>query len=163
MSEVFAGRENVKIARPVKTAELRICDLDDSVTPDELERTVAEAGKCPLEQVKVGQARRAPNGLRSIWVRCPVAAANLIARNNRLLVGWLSARVQLLEQRSLQCFRCLEGGHVRATWTSSMDRSTRCYRCGEAGHRAQDCTATPKCPVCTDKGLPAGHRAGSKA
>ncbi|XP_071576897.1 uncharacterized protein [Temnothorax nylanderi] len=147
MGEIFAGREGIKVARPVKTAELRIGDLDDSITTEE---PVAGGGE--------GGCR-----YRSVWVKCPVAAANEIAGKGRLLVGWLSARVQLLEQRPLQCFCCLEGGHVRATCTCKVNRSNRCYRCGEAGHRAQDCAATPRCPVCVDKGLPAGHRAGSKA
>lgn len=71
------------------------------------------------------------------------------------------ARVQILEARPLQCFRCLEGGHVRAT-CGGVDRSTRCYRCGDLGHKAQNCSAQLCCPVCTDLGRPANHRAGSR-
>lgn len=66
------------------------------------------------------------------------------------------AKVQILETRPLQCFRCLGGGHVKATCTG-VDRSARC---GDSG---QDCSAKPCCPVCTDLGRPAGHRAGDKA
>ncbi|XP_029178739.1 serine/arginine-rich splicing factor RS2Z33-like [Nylanderia fulva] len=69
----------------------------------------------------------------------------------------------MLEARPLQCYKCLEGGHVRARCPNNTDRSGRCYRCGEKGHAARNCTADVKCPVCADKGLPANHRAGGKA
>ncbi|TGZ49473.1 hypothetical protein DBV15_11971, partial [Temnothorax longispinosus] len=95
-------------------------------------------------------------------VKCPLAAFNA-AKSNKLQVGWFTARVQFLDSRPLQCFRCLEGSHVRAQCTSEVDRSSRCYRCGDAGHRARGCRAVSKCPVCADLGRPAEHRSGSKA
>lgn len=68
-----------------------------------------------------------------------------------------------MEPHPLQCFRCLEGGHVRDQCKSETDRSRRCYRCGKEGHKAQQCDDAPKCPVCADLGRPANHRAGNKA
>lgn len=163
LTALFAGNEEIRVARPIKTAELRVKDLDDSVTAGEVSGAVAESGGCPAEEVRAGAVSRAPNGLGTVWVRCPLTAANKIAAMGRIRVGWASARVELLGVRPLQCFRCLEGGHVRRNCPSSADRSGRCYRCGAEGHIARECRAPPKCPVCADLGLPANHRAGSKA
>lgn len=38
-----------------------------------------------------------------------------------------------------------------------------CYRCEAVGHKAQECDGASKCPVCSDLGRPANHRAGNKA
>lgn len=96
-------------------------------------------------------------------MRCPVTAANKIMEKGKIQVGWVNARVTLLDPRPLQCFKCLEGGHVRDQCKSTVDRSSRCYRCGREGHKAQECNNAPKCPVCADLGRPANHRSGNKA
>ncbi|TGZ47951.1 hypothetical protein DBV15_12204 [Temnothorax longispinosus] len=102
------------------------------------------------------------NGLNTAWIKCPLAAHYVIQKDKKLQVGWFMVRVQALESRLLQCFKCLEGGHVRAQCTNAVDRSSQCYRCGEIDHLTRSCGATPNCPVCADKGRPAGHRAGGK-
>lgn len=79
MRNLFAGNEEVRIARPIKTSELRIKDLDDSVTAEEVALAVAEAGECQTADVKAGTISRASNGLGTIWVRCPLTAAGKIA------------------------------------------------------------------------------------
>ncbi|XP_059056184.1 uncharacterized protein LOC131850044, partial [Achroia grisella] len=68
----------VRIARPTKTAEMRVMGLDDG----------------------------------------------------RIRIGWVSAAVELLRQKPLRCFRCLESGHVLARCSHEEDRSGLCYRCG---------------------------------
>lgn len=159
---LFATREDIKISRPCKMAELRVKDLDDAVSRWDVSHFLAEVGGCRPSEVTTGTIRKGPNGLGTVWVRCPLAAANKIAEAGRIVVGWAMARVQILDARPLQCFRCLEGGHVRAT-CRGVDRSTRCYRCGDPGHRAQNCMAQLCCPICTDLGRPANHRASSRA
>lgn len=99
---LFAGKEEVRIARPTKTVELRIRNLDDSVTAEEVALAVAESGECLLTEIKRGAVSRALNGLGQ------VAAANRIVAAGRIRVGWASARVELLDVRPLQCFECLE-------------------------------------------------------
>ncbi|XP_020296919.1 uncharacterized protein LOC109861611 [Pseudomyrmex gracilis] len=81
-------------------------------------------------------------------------------------MGWLRAPVEALEQRPLQCHRCLRREHVIATCTYTAleeDRRSRCYRCGKKGHGVATCDAAPHCPLCTDLGRPAAHRLGGKA
>lgn len=112
---MFANREDIRISRPCKMAELRMRDLDDAVSGWDVSHSIAEAGGCRPSEVATGTIRKDPNGLGTVWVRCPLVAANRIAEVGKILVGWAVARVQLLDARPLQCFRCLEGGHVKAT------------------------------------------------
>lgn len=161
LSILFANREDVKVSRPCKMAELRVRDLDDAVSGWDVAHSLAEVGGCRPSEITTGVIRKGPNGLGTIWARCPLAAANKIAEASKILVGWAVARVQMLEVRPLQCFRCLEGGHVKAM-CKGTDRSARCYRCGDLGHKAQSCVAQPRCPVCVDLGRPANHKVGSR-
>lgn len=160
---LFKDKPTVRIARPIKTAEIRIRDLEGSVTSPEIALAIAAEGDCRSEDVRVGNKGVAPNGLGTVWAKCPLAAANILAQKRSIRIGWSRVRVEVLPMRPLQCFRCLEGGHVRANCPSENDRSSQCYRCGEGGHRARECVAPPRCPLCTDLGLPSSHRTGSMA
>lgn len=155
--------EEARVSRPIKTAEVRVDGLDDSVTPEEVVAALARSGGCPPENVRAGEIRVNAGGLGTIWVRCPVAAAKQVADAGRLLVGWVSARVKLLAPRPMQCYRCLEKGHVRARCTGDTDRSDLCYRCGQPGHKASQCSAEPNCSLCTAAGKSAGHSIGGNA
>lgn len=110
MHSLFKGNEEIKIARPIKTAELRIKGLDDSVIAGEVAQAVAKSGGCTVTEVKTRTVSRAPNGLGTIWVRCPLTAANKVAVLGHIRIGWASARTELLDVRPLQCFKCLEEG-----------------------------------------------------
>ncbi|XP_076301788.1 uncharacterized protein LOC143219866 [Lasioglossum baleicum] len=151
----------VRVNRPLKTADLRLRGLDDSVTPEEVKAAVAEATGCPPDTIKVGDIKSPAAGLGTTWLKCPAAAARLLAGAGKLRVGWSTAKVEALAARPLQCFRCLAVGHVRQRCTSTVDRSGQCYKCGVTGHRANVCPAAPRCPICTELGRPAGHKAGS--
>ncbi|KZC14282.1 hypothetical protein WN55_06679 [Dufourea novaeangliae] len=161
LEEVFHGTD-VRVSRPVKTAEVRLTGLDESVTAEAVAGAVAAAGGCTAAEVRVGVVRRNRSGLGGVWAKCPVAVARRLTAAGRLLVGWSSARVEVLAARPLRCFRCLEEGHVRRGCPCDADRGGRCYSCGGSGHVARECTEAPKCPVCTDLGRPAGHRLGGR-
>ncbi|XP_063372175.1 uncharacterized protein LOC134660374 [Cydia amplana] len=150
--------ELVKVSRPSKCVELRVSGLDDSVSVEDIAAAIAQAGGCAVQEVRVGEIKSDPWSLGSAWVRCPIAAAKKVAGKERLLVGWVSAQVKLLEARAQRCYRCLELGHVRALCPSEIDRSGLCYRCGQPGHKARDCSATPRCTVCAVLGKDANHR-----
>ncbi|XP_072948772.1 uncharacterized protein [Epargyreus clarus] len=161
--QVVVAEMGVKVARPTKQGEARVMDLDDSVTQENVADAIAVACGCVTADVKVGEIRRRPSALGTAWVRCPLTAIRKLAAAKRILVGWVSARVEILPARSLQCFRCLEMGHARHQCTSTRDRSALCYVCGEPGHRASQCEAqSPKCALCADLGRPSDHRLGSK-
>ncbi|XP_076182678.1 uncharacterized protein LOC143154441 [Ptiloglossa arizonensis] len=146
LGEALAPR-GVRVARPTKSAELRVCGLDDSVTREEVARALAQAGGCSEGDIRTGEVRRSSSGLGAVWARCPLPAARKLEAVGRIVVGWVSARIEVLAQRPLQCYRCLETGHVRQRCTSAVDRSGACYRCGAEGHRASHCAAAPKCPL----------------
>ncbi|KAL6417332.1 hypothetical protein ACFW04_014581 [Cataglyphis niger] len=65
--------------------------------------------------------------------------------------------MELLDKRSLQCYRCLERKPVQQHCSSSEDRRGYCYRYGETRHLARDCGGRTRCPV----GRPADHRVGN--
>ena len=48
-----------KVTVPRRTAELRVTELEDSVTPEKLAAAVAEAGGCRANEVSVGPIRYA--------------------------------------------------------------------------------------------------------
>jgi hypothetical protein len=47
----------VTITRPIKTEDLHITGLDDTVTPKKVAKAVAEQGGCSDGLVKVGEVR----------------------------------------------------------------------------------------------------------
>jgi len=102
--------KGVKIARPCKTSDLRVRNLDDSVSADEVRKALAEEGQCSADKIKVGTIQKTSGGLGTIWARCPLVVANKIVKVGKLRVGWTMARVETLADRPLQCHKCLEGG-----------------------------------------------------
>ena len=154
----------VRVGTPTIKAELRIANVDMSMGKEELRQALALAAGCSSEDVQIGEIGVSRGGLGSAWIKCPVAGARKLAQAGKVVLGWSIARVSAIPKRPLQCFKCLELGHVRATCTYAEDRSHLCYRCGGSGHRARGCPAsTPKYPLCERLGAPSGHRMGGVA
>lgn len=103
--EVTVGKEGVRVSRPSPNVELRIRDLCDAVTEEDVIRAVASVGGCAPDQVKIGPIRTTGRGLGTTWMRCPLAGTNQLVAARRLKVGWTAARVEALEARPLQCFK----------------------------------------------------------
>jgi hypothetical protein len=149
----------VRIVAPNRTAVLKVVGIDISVAKEELRQALASAAGCGSAEVQVGEIRTTRYGLGTAWIRCPVAGARKLARDGKVPLGWPTARVTAIPKRPLQCFKCLELGHVRATCTSNVSRGHLSYRCGSSGHRARGCPASaPKCPLCESLGAPTNHR-----
>ncbi|XP_048001385.1 uncharacterized protein LOC125238158 [Leguminivora glycinivorella] len=157
------GEDNVRVSRPSKSAEIRVTGLDESVTTEEVVAAVARTGGCTPDSIKVGEIRQSFSGLGAVWVQCPVGAAQKVVSGGRLLVGWVSAQVKLLEKRPLRCYRCFRNGHVSAQCQSATDRSQSCFQCGKDGHKAAQCSAPAHCAECAAAGKPSEHRISSKA
>lgn len=154
----------VRVATPTRMAELRVTGIDISVKKDELRQALASAAGCGCAEMHVGEIGATRGGLGSAWIKCPVAGARKLAQAGKIALGWSTARIKAIPKRPLQCFKCLELGHVRATCVSGVDRGHLCYRCGGSGHRARGCPASaPKCPLCESLGAPANHRMGGAA
>ncbi|XP_070171493.1 uncharacterized protein [Polyergus mexicanus] len=161
LRRVFAGDEGVRLARPIRKAELRLRGLDRSIAAADIAAAVAGAGACEATDIRVGDIKFPTRGLGTVWVQCPLRAANKIAAARAIQIGWSRAQAELLDRRPLQCFKCLERGHVQQHCSSPIDRRGCCYRCGESGHLARDCAGRVRCPICAGLGRPADHRVGS--
>lgn len=118
---------DVGIARPVKTGEIRVVGLDEASQSSDVATAIAVIGGCNESDVKVGEIRRSRLGLGTAWIRCPLLVVRKLVAAKRIQVGWASVRVEVLEARALQCFKCLETGHVRAKCPNIADRSSRLW------------------------------------
>lgn len=101
------------------------------------------------------------NGLFTVWVQCPLSAAIKVVNLKKVKIGWTLARVDLLENRPVQCFKCWRFGHIRMACMAKEDHSGHCFKCGEAGHLARTCNCPPFCKVCSLEGRNPNHRVGS--
>ena len=155
-------KDRVSVVRPVRRAEVRLVDVDQSVSAEEVVKAVATIGEVSTTDIRTGPFRPGRGGLNMVWVQCPLVCANRLIKSGRIRLGWSSAGIVPLAKRRLQCFRCLAVGHTRVNCQSGVDRSTWCFQCGRNdGHRAASCRLPPHCPVCEARGLAAGHRAGA--
>lgn len=67
---------------------------------------------------RVGDIRRSVDGLYSLWVRSDLERDLLVVKERWFQVGWARARVRLLEDRPLQCYRCLNFGRAATACNS---------------------------------------------
>jgi len=122
---------------------------------EEIRDAIAKEGNCTQEEICTGEIRRGP--LNTVWARCPLGAARILAEKSKIRVGWTLATVEALDVRPMRCFRCWELGRVAESCTSDIDRSGMCYRCGSTSHRVREYTASPKCSVCADLNRRSNH------
>lgn len=102
--------------------------------------------RCDRAEVTAGTIRRNKMGQGSIWAKCPWNVAKELNRLGRIRIGWVRAKVELLEPAPVQFFRCWEYGHLKMHCRNASDRTGRCYRryrCGSEGHRATQCGEAP--------------------
>ncbi|EFN81747.1 hypothetical protein EAI_02685, partial [Harpegnathos saltator] len=125
--------DRAKVSRPQKMGEIRIRGLEISTSEKEAAETVAKIGGCIVSDVKTGKIRETQSGFRSLWVQYPLLAAKKVAEKGSITIGLTQAKVEMLQARPMQCFRCLEKGHVQINCTNNISRRGNCYRCGEPG------------------------------
>jgi len=101
------------------------------------------------------------NGLYTVWIRCPLNAAIKMANYKKIRLGWTLVRVNLLEPRPIQCFKCWRYGHLKNSCTSKFDHTESCFNCGGSDHKVGVCKLPAKCMACLDDGKDANHRLGS--
>lgn len=135
--------------------------MDDTILSEEVVDLVTSEGKCDAADIKIGNIQPMRNGLNTVWVRCPISAAVVIAAKKSVRLGWTFVRVELLKSRPMQCFKCWGFGHVRFSCTSTIDRSNLCFNCGGEGHSLRECRSPSRCVVCESAGCNSDHRMGS--
>lgn len=152
--------EETRVTRPIVKSEIRLVGLDDSVSVEEVTSAIARIGECSEINIKFGTLRPMRNGLFSIWAKC-LSAAIEIANYGKIRLGWTYVRVDLLEARPTQCYKCWRFGHLKNSCTSKEDYSKACFKCGGKDHIASMFNFPPKCKICTEDGKEADHRLGS--
>ncbi|XP_020296247.1 uncharacterized protein LOC109861144 [Pseudomyrmex gracilis] len=145
------------VFRPMYRGEVRLTELDASVSSEDVAAvTAGEFGPCQEGDVTMGLIVESRDRMGSAWMRCSEGVATRLDLVGQLRVGWSSARV-LLKTRRLQCYRCLEFGHVWQACWNKVDRTRTCFRCGkDADYTARTCLAPMQCVLC-DRGLSTGH------
>ncbi|KMQ87926.1 hypothetical protein RF55_12668 [Lasius niger] len=149
------------VARPITFGEVRFIGLDVTILAEKVVELIAAEGKCGVDEVKVGSILPMRNGMNTIWARCPLVAASAIASKRKVRIGWSLVKVELLNTRPVQCYKCWRHSHVRFACTSSVDRSRSCFNCGKEGHALRECQMPPHCVLCFDEGRSCDHRLGS--
>ncbi|XP_033360028.1 uncharacterized protein LOC117239809 [Bombus vosnesenskii] len=154
----------VRVVTPFRAAEAGESMIDVSATKEEIRNPLTKESGCKPEDVRLGEIRPARNGLGSVWIRGPAGAVRKLAQAGKVAIGCSTARVEAIARKPLQCYRCLEIGHVRKSCTAKEDKGHLCFRYGKPGHQAKACTvASPKCLSCEALGAPSGQRMGGPA
>lgn len=149
-----------RVVRSTRKIELRVVGLDEDTESEEVRRAVVNEIGCNIEEVKVGTVRRNKFGVGSAWVQCPWNCATELVNKGVMLIGWVRARIMMLDSGPVQCFRCW--GDMKVHSRSAIDRSRLYYRCRGEGHKAAECKEGVCCVLCTDRGLSSKHRTGSR-
>lgn len=107
LKNILGTYKNVRIHRPKQMAEVM---ADELVTKDEVAVKITKEDGCLVDDA--GPIKMIPRGIRIIWIKCPLVA-NKLADNGRLRIGWSNAKVNVLPNRRLQCFKCLKIGYIK--------------------------------------------------
>ncbi|XP_067204499.1 uncharacterized protein [Linepithema humile] len=169
-ADILAGKlrnmfeeTRVKIGRPTKKSGIKISGLEDSVTQEEIIQIVAQHGNCHTSDIRCSPIRKFKGGMGMTWLQVPALTAIKLTELGKLRIGWNTARIELLQNKPIQCYRCLARGHTRSRCPpENKDRSADCYMCGESDHKVTNCIQRkPRCPICRAKGLKDSHKVGS--
>lgn len=153
--------KEANVSRPVIRGDIRVIGFDESITSEDLRTVLSKKAGCDEQELRVGVITPMRNGLWMTWVQGPLAAVIRAASVRRIQVGWLSARIELLESKPVQCFRCWGFGHVRSNCRSEKSRFGQCFKCGEQDHTARQCNSEVRCIPCQDIGKRHDHRMGN--
>lgn len=144
-------------------AEMTLVGLDVSVTKEEIKTAVAKESGCAPDDVTVGVIKNFPRRIGFVWVKCPLAEANILEKKKKIKKVWASVKINLLPVRRMQCFKCLKIGHTKARCDSDKDKSGTCYNCGQKGHKAITCKRRARCVLCEEAGSGSDHKVGDPA
>jgi len=69
-------RDKVSVVRPVRRAEIRLVNVDQSVSAEEVAKEVATFGEVSTGDIRIDSVRPGRGGLNIVWVQCPLACAS---------------------------------------------------------------------------------------
>lgn len=144
-----------------RQSELRIVGFDESVRKEEIRELLTEYGGCEYEEISIGNIRPMRNGMHMTWAQCPLAIAIKLTNQGKIKLGWTVAKIELLEAKPKQCYKCWEFGHTKNNCHLKIDRSNLCFKCGRPDHSYKDCKNELHCVLCAQQGIDAKHRIGS--
>lgn len=73
--------------RPIKTAEIRVKNLECSITKQEVCEAVAAKAECHVQEIQIGSFQHTMRGQNSLWMRIPLVVARKITRDGYINVG----------------------------------------------------------------------------
>ncbi|XP_033362899.1 uncharacterized protein LOC117241007 [Bombus vosnesenskii] len=114
----------IRVATPYRAAEARVSLIDIATIKAEIQNTLARKSSCKPEDIRLGEIRPARNGLGTVWIRGPASAVRKLTQAGKVAIGWSTAKVEAIEWRPLQCYRCLGIGHTGKTCTAKEDKGT---------------------------------------
>lgn len=155
--------EQASISRPIARGDIKIYNMDVSITKRDIQEVISNIGICELEAVRVGEIKPQRNGLFLTWVNCPLAIAIRLARMEKISLGWSRAGVELLKARPTRCFKCWHYGHLKNTCNILVDRQGSCFKCGNSNHQAGQCSSPPNCLIYQDKNIDSRHSMGTSS
>lgn len=151
---------HTRVACPTRRLGLKLTGFYELTTAEEIAKKIGDIAKIDPGKIAVGKIST-NRGVGSVIIHMPMEEALVLTNRRDILIGLTRVRVIALEPRRIQCFRCLQFGHIRSECKSQEDRSGLCYNCGRSGHKATKCTGEANCPICGPDVKK--HRMGSKS
>ena len=136
----------VKLLRHEKVIEIK--DIDEITTAEE----VIEALEKQIPQgslARVVKMRKAYGGTQIATISVQAKEAPKYLEMGKVRIGWTICRIKEKHQL-VQCYKCLQYGHIARYCKNEKDMSKLCFRCGCTQHKAKDCSAEPRCLLCKD-------------
>lgn len=149
--------QGVQASQKRRQAFVRVRDLDEEITPTEVQAGIAAASGLAPGEVIVSSLRPASGNTQIAVTKLDARVANSLVSKGRVQIGVIMCRV-VSWTPEVRCYRCWGTGHTRPGCTGP-ERGKLCFRCGSAAHMATDCgAAAPHCLDCGGE----GHRTGSR-